>query len=78
MHAKPVYLAVGVDMDGCMDVLGLWVGDGGRGVTTWLTVLSGRCNRGVEDVCIVAWDGLKGLPGGATATWPRVQTCVIL
>ncbi|MGW7005888.1 IS256 family transposase [Streptomyces sp. NPDC054933] len=77
--SKPVYLAVGVDMDGCKDVLGLWVGDEGEGATTWMTVLSELRNRGVEDVCIVACDGLKGLPEAVTATWPKatVQTCVI-
>ncbi|MBW8706941.1 hypothetical protein MBT84_45655 [Streptomyces sp. MBT84] len=77
--SRPVYLAVGVDMDGCKDVLGLWVGDQGEGATTWMTVLSELRNRGVEDVCIVACDGLKGLPDAVTATWPKatVQTCVI-
>jgi transposase-like protein len=77
--SKPVYLAVGVDMDGCKDVLGLWVGDEGEGATTWMNVLSELRNRGVEDVCIVACDGLKGLPDAITATWPKatVQTCVI-
>ncbi|WP_406191610.1 MULTISPECIES: transposase [unclassified Streptomyces] len=49
-------------MDGCKDVLGLWVGDEGEGATTWMTVLSELRNRGIEDVCIVACDGLKGLP----------------
>ncbi|MFF2386277.1 IS256 family transposase [Streptomyces sp. NPDC058108] len=77
--SKPVYLAVGVDMDGRKDVLGLWVGSEGEGATTWMAVLSELRNRGVEDVCIVACDGLKGLPEAITATWPRatVQTCVI-
>ncbi|MGV9653136.1 IS256 family transposase [Streptomyces sp. NPDC003554] len=77
--SRPVYLAVRVDMDGCKDVLGLWVGDQGEGATTWMTVLSELRNRGVEDVCIVACDGLKGLPDAVTATWPKatVQTCVI-
>ncbi|WP_369359754.1 IS256 family transposase [Streptomyces sp. cg2] len=76
--SKPVYLAVGVDMGGCKDVLGLWVGDEGEGATTWMTVLTELRNRGVEDVCIVACDGLKGLPEAVTATWPKatVQTCV--
>ncbi|MFB8183369.1 IS256 family transposase [Streptomyces sp. NPDC055966] len=79
VSSRPVYLAVGVDMDGCKDVLGLWVGDEGEGATTWMTVLSELRNRGVEDVCIVACDGLKGLPDAVTATWPKatVQTCVI-
>ncbi len=77
--SKPVYVAVGVDMDGRRDVLGLWVGDQGEGTTTGMAVLSELRNRGVEDVCIVACDGLKGLPDAVTATWPRatVQTCVI-
>ncbi|MER6363317.1 IS256 family transposase [Kitasatospora sp. NPDC001527] len=79
VSSKPVYLAVGVDMDGRKDVLGLWAGSEGEGATTWMAVLSELRNRGVEDVCIVACDGLKGLPEAVTATWPRatVQTCVI-
>ncbi|MET9046037.1 IS256 family transposase [Streptomyces sp. NPDC004362] len=77
--SQPVYLAIGVDMDGCKDVLGLWVGDGGADTATWMAVLSDLRNHGVEDVCTVACDGLKGLPDAVTATWPRatVQTCVI-
>ncbi|MFF1344149.1 IS256 family transposase [Streptomyces sp. NPDC058290] len=77
--SKPVYLAVGVDMDGRKDDLGLWVGSEGEGATTWMAVLSELRNRGIEDVCIVACDGLKGLPDAVTATWPKatVQTCVI-
>ncbi|HET6353591.1 MAG TPA: IS256 family transposase [Streptomyces sp.] len=76
---QPVYVAVGVDMDGCKDVLGLRVGAEGEGATTWMAVLSELRNRGIEDVCIVACDGLKGLPDAVTATWPKatVQTCVI-
>ncbi|MFF3404098.1 transposase, partial [Streptomyces sp. NPDC002659] len=38
--SRPVYVAVGVDMDGCKDVLGLWVGAEGEGATTWMAVLS--------------------------------------
>nr|BEK67254.1 IS256 family transposase [Kitasatospora purpeofusca] len=77
--SKPVCLAVGVDMDGRKDVLGLWVGDGGEGAATWMAVLTELRNRGIEDVCIVCCDGLKGPPDAVTATWPRatVQTCVI-
>lgn len=76
---KPVYLAVGVNMDGRKDVLGLWVGSEGEGAATWMAVLSEPRNRDIEDVCIVAGDGLKGLPDAVTATWPKatVQTCVI-
>ncbi|WP_245206447.1 transposase [Kitasatospora sp. RG8] len=66
-------------MDGHKDVLDLYVGSEGEGATTWMAVLSEPRNRGVEDVCIVCYDGLKGLPEAVTATWPHatVQTCVI-
>lgn len=77
--SRPVHLAVGVDMDGRKDVLGMRAGDEGEGATMWMAVLSELRNRGIEDVCIVACDGLKGLPEAITATRPRatVQTCVI-
>ncbi|GAA4981753.1 hypothetical protein GCM10025734_02360 [Kitasatospora paranensis] len=57
----------------------MWVGDGGEGATTWMAVLTELRNGGIEDVCIVCCDGLKGLPDAVTAIWPRatVQTCVI-
>ncbi|MEU9706988.1 transposase [Streptomyces sp. NPDC047981] len=44
-----------------------------------MAVLSELRNRGIEDVCIVACDGLKDLPAAVTATWPTAtaQTCVI-
>ncbi|MEU6708560.1 transposase [Streptomyces wuyuanensis] len=52
--SRPVYLAVGVGMDGCKDVLGLWVKAEGESATTWMAVLFKIRNRGIEDVCIVA------------------------
>ncbi|GGV45428.1 hypothetical protein GCM10010495_73720 [Kitasatospora herbaricolor] len=48
--SKPVYVAVGVDMDGRKDVLGLWVGAEGEGATTWMDVLSGLLRREVTTV----------------------------
>lgn len=77
---RPVYLAVGVDVEGRKHVLGLWVGDGeGEGSKFWLSVLTELKNRGTQDVLIVCCDGLKGLPEAIEATWPQavVQTCVI-
>jgi putative transposase len=76
---RPVYAAVGVSCGGERDILGLWAGDGGEGAKFWLAVLTDLKNRGVEDVCIVVCDGLKGLPESVTTVWPRtiVQTCVI-
>ena len=67
---RPVYTAIGVSVDGQRDILGLWVGTGGEGAKYWLQVLTEIKNRGVEDVCIVVCDGLKGLPESIEATWP--------
>ena len=76
---RPVYVAIGVTCNGERDILGLWAGDGGEGAKFWLSVLTEIKNRGVQDVCIVVCDGLKGLPDAVTTTWPLtiVQTCVI-
>ena len=76
---RPVYAAIGVSVDGKRDILGLWVGTGGEGAKYWLQVLTEIKNRGVDDVCIVVCDGLKGLPESIEATWPLaiVQTCAL-
>jgi putative transposase len=77
---RPIYIAIGVTVDGERDILGLWVGpSGGEGAKFWLTVLTEIKNRGVEDVCIVVCDGLKGLPEAILASWPQAitQTCVL-
>ena len=66
-------------MDGNRDILGLWCGDGGEGAKYWLQVLTEVKNRGVEDVCLVVCDGLKGLPDSVNTVWPDtlVQTCIV-
>jgi putative transposase len=77
---RPVYVAMGISVEGERDVLGLWAGPtGGEGAKQWMTMLTELRNRGVADVCIVCCDGLKGLPDAIAATWPlaTVQTCVV-
>ena len=77
---RPIYVAIGVTVDGERDILGLWAGDGaGEGAKYWLTVLTEIKNRGTADVCIVVCDGLKGLPEAVNTVWPQaiVQTCVV-
>ena len=76
---RPIYVAIGVSCGGERDILGLWAGDGGEGAKFWLGVLTEIKNRGVEDVCIVVCDGLKGLPDSIATCWPlaTVQACVI-
>src|SRR5262245_10214979 len=77
---RPVYVVLGVNLDGERDVLGMWVGPaGGEGAKFWMTVLTELRNRGIQDTFIVCCDGLKGLPDAIRATWPEadVQTCVV-
>ncbi len=77
---RTVYVAMGINMDGERDILGLWVGPtGGESAKFWLGVMSELKNRGVADVLMLCCDGLKGLPDSARATWPLVdvQLCVV-
>ena len=77
----PIYLALGVTVDGERDVLGLWAGEhgDGEGAKFWLRVLAEIKNRGVADVCLLVCDGLKGLPDAVSAVWDKtiVQTCIV-
>lgn len=77
---RPVYVAIGVDLQGERDVLGMWLGPtGGEGAKQWATMLTELRNRGLHDALIVCCDGLKGLPESIRTTWPdaTVQTCVV-
>ena len=76
---RPIYVAIGVTVEGERDILGLWVGDGGEGAKFWAHVLTEIKNRGTQDVCIVVCDGLTGLPDAVASVWPRaiVQACVV-
>jgi transposase-like protein len=77
---RPIYVAIGINLDGERDVLGLWVGPtGGEGAKYWAGVLGELRNRGIQDSFIVCCDGLKGLPDAIRATWPLadVQLCVV-
>jgi transposase-like protein len=77
---RPFYAAIGVDLHGQRDVLGLWAGNGaGESAKFWLAVLTELKNRGVGDVFFLVCDGLKGLPDSANAVFPlaTVQTCII-
>jgi len=77
---RPVYVAIGVNLDGERDVLGLWIGpSGGEGAKQWAAMLTELRNRGIADALVVCCDGLKGLPESIRVTWPdaTVQTCVV-
>ncbi len=76
---RPIYVAVGVTVDGERDILGLWAGEGGEGAKYWAHVLTEIKNRGTTDVCILVCDGLTGLPDAVATVWPQtiVQGCVV-
>lgn len=77
---QPFYAAIGVDLDGHKDILGIWPGQGsGESAKFWFAVLTDLKNRGVKDVFFVVCDGLKGLPDavGGVFSQARVQTCII-
>jgi len=76
---RPFYAAIGVNLAGERDILGLWAGQGGEGAKFWMAVLTDLKNRGVKDTFFVVCDGLKGLPEVVVNVWPAaiVQTCII-
>lgn len=75
---RAVYVAVGIDLEGRKDVLGLWT-SANEGAKFWLQVLTELRNRGVKDIFIACVDGLKGFPQAIEAMFPQaqVQTCIV-
>ena len=75
---KAVYIAIGINMDGKKDVLGMYVGEN-ESARYWLSILNGLKNRGVEDILIACVDGLNGFPQAIEAVYPKteIQQCII-
>ena len=75
---KAVYLALGMNLDGIKQVLGLWI-EQTEGAKFWLRVMTELKNRGVTDILIAAVDGLKGFKEAITSVFPQaqVQTCIV-
>lgn len=75
---KAVYIALGIDMDGRRDVLGMYVGEN-ESAKFWLSILNGLKNRGVRDILIACIDGLTGFPQAIAAVFPEteIQYCII-
>jgi putative transposase len=75
---RAVYVAIGINMEGQKEVLGLWT-SGNEGAKFWLSVLTDLKGRGVEDLFIVCVDGLKGFPQAIEAAFPKatVQLCIV-
>jgi putative transposase len=77
--SRPVYVVIGIDLEGRREVLGLWVGSGGEGARHWTVVCNELKNRGVKDVVFACCDGLVGLPDALGSVWPQVtvQQCIV-
>ena len=75
---KAVYIAIGINLDGRKDVLGMWVGEN-ESAKFWATVLNGLKNRGVEDIFIACTDNLTGFSSAIEAVFPEteIQNCII-
>ena len=75
---KAVYIALGINLDGKKDVLGMWVGEN-ESAKYWATVLNGLKSRGVEDIFIACTDNLTGFSAAIGAVFPKteIQNCII-
>lgn len=75
---RAVYIAIGIDMEGHKDVLGMYVGQN-ESAKFWLSILNGLKKRGVEDILIACVDGLTGFPQAIEAVFPEteIQQCII-
>ena len=75
---QAVYLALGINLEGHKELLGLWVGET-EGSKFWLNVLTELKNRGVQDILIACVDGLKGFPDAIETLFPKteVQLCIV-
>lgn len=75
---KSIYLALGINLEGQKELLGLWVAET-EGAKFWLSVLTELQNRGVEHIFIACVDGLKGFPDAINTAYPdaKIQLCII-
>jgi len=75
---KAVHLAIGINVEGGKEVLGMWVSEN-EGAKFWLQVVTELKNRGVQDIFIACVDGLKGFPAAIETVFPKtqVQICIV-
>jgi len=75
---KAIYLALGINMEGHKELLGLWLAET-EGAKFWLSVLTELQNRGLKDIFIAAVDGLTGFPEAINTVYPqtKIQLCIV-
>ena len=75
---KAVYIALGYNLEGFKEILGMWVGEN-ESSKYWLLVLNQLKERGLEDILIVSTDNLPGFTQAIEAVYPKaeIQKCII-
>ena len=75
---KSVYLALGINVKGHKELLGLWISEN-EGAKFWLSVLTELHNRGLKDILIACVDGLSGFPDAIQTVYPqtKIQLCIV-
>jgi putative transposase len=75
---KAIYLAIGVNLSGLKEVLGMWASET-EGAKFWLAIITELKNRGLKDIYIACVDGLKGFPEAIESLFPKtqVQLCLV-
>jgi putative transposase len=75
---KAAYVVLGITLDGCKDILGIWIGEH-ESSKFWLSVLNDLKSRGILDVYLFCVDGLKGFREAIAAVYPKaqIQRCII-
>lgn len=75
---KAVYVALGIDMEGKKDILGLWMSEN-EGAKFWLGNLTEMKNRGMQDMLIACTDNLTGMSDAIMAVYPKTehQLCIV-
>lgn len=75
---KAIYLAIGINMEGVKEVLGMWTSEA-EGAKFWLQIVTELKNRGVKEIFIACVDGLKGFPEAIESVYPKaqVQLCIV-
>ena len=75
---KAVYVALGIDLSGQKDILGLWISEN-EGAKFWLNNLTEMKNRGMSDMLIACTDNLAGMSEAISAVYPKCehQLCIV-
>ena len=74
---KSVYLALGINMDGQKELLGMWIAQT-EGAKFWLSVMTELKNRGVQDILVACVDGLKGFPDAIASVYPHTDIQLVV